>query len=81
MSKILIACRKQGQDLDHSQFPGPEALKEPGKKHGDVKVIRNNKKSEVYQVSRLSEENNVYVLHYIFVCLSSGMVHHKTGSW
>lgn len=44
-------CRsKEGQKLDASRFPGPEALSQPGKKHGDTQVVRNNNQLEVYQV-------------------------------
>ena len=49
---VMTCCNrsKEGQKLDAGRFPGPEALSQPGKKHGDIKAVRNNSQVEVYQV-------------------------------
>jgi phospholipase A-2-activating protein len=40
---------ESGKSLDPQKFPGVEALKTPGKKHGDTQVVNNNNQLEVYQ--------------------------------
>jgi len=45
--------RNQIGDLQKEKVPGEEALQIPGKKAGEVKLIRTGEKVEAYQVTFL----------------------------